>query len=544
MKIQFRQGIIRYQRDSNGNQMFLQKASGGSAINLLATNDPTIATIAQRKSNYLVEERVTVLNAWTGFVAGTDYWLYLDLDMVSGERTFGWTTFEPLFGTEEPTDPQVDQHWFNMDPSVYQQMVWNGVAFAPKLRVFFAKYQQGATIIPLAFGSQIGDTNTVDAGSILFDGEGQPIRRFYSRTHSEFFTTATIFTTNTAKSVNVTLDALCTTVVASEPIPAFYLIAHGETPGTIRLADTSTHGRQAVGLVQEDFYKGEGGIYTTQGYINNEQWNWTEAPGTQLFLGNNGEIVTDPSQYHTIQSVGEIVTPTMIRLDIGPSIRYDTVSTDYKNLVPVALDKTTGQYVATTVDTATEGESSKSGFLYIQEQAATVWTIVHNKQTMKCLTQVFDTTGNTIVPDNIRIVDGTTVEVRFAYAQAGYANVVFFNTEVVQVNYDVSLSAVSTFDSSETLLIQPMPLNAILPADADGCKAVAKTPDNTSLSILIDGQEVGQIVFTTASNIGTFVIPEDVTITEQQVLEVESSPTISLLANVGALIRFKNIGTL
>ena len=81
MKIQFRQGIIRYQRDSNGNQTYLQKASGGASINLMANTDPTLVTIAQRNSNYLVEERVTVLDAWSGFSAGVNYWLYIDVDL-------------------------------------------------------------------------------------------------------------------------------------------------------------------------------------------------------------------------------------------------------------------------------------------------------------------------------------------------------------------------------------------------------------------------------------------------------------------------------
>lgn len=113
MKIPFRQGILRYQQDNNGNQTFLQKAAIGNAINLIANTDPTLVTIAQRKNNYLIEERKTVLNAWTNFIAGTDYWLFIDIDMVTGVRTFGSTLLEPKAGPIAPTAPTVDQHWFD-----------------------------------------------------------------------------------------------------------------------------------------------------------------------------------------------------------------------------------------------------------------------------------------------------------------------------------------------------------------------------------------------------------------------------------------------
>lgn len=544
MKIPFRQGIVRYQRDNTGNQTFLQKASIGNSINLLATTDPTLVTIAQRKNNYLIEERVTVLNAWTNFNAGTDYWLFLDVDMVTGVRTFGSTTVEPTYGPIAPTTSTTDLHWFDTNASNMCMKVYNGTAFVEKLRVFLAKYQQGATIIPLALGSQIAQNITVDAGAILFDADGSPVRKMFSRTQNEFFTTASIFTSNTSRSVNVTMDALCTTVDAGEPIPAFSLVAHGENVGEIVLADPVKHNRTAVGIVQEDFYNGETGIYSSQGYIYNEQWNWNELPGTPVFLGPNGTIVSNPSQYHTTQQVGEIVAAQMIRLNISPSIQFDSIMTDYKNLAPISLDKTTGKYIATSVDIPLEAQNSRTGFAFIQTLEAETWVVAHNRATFRYLIQVFDTDGSVIFPDTITTIDSNTIELTFARPTAGHACVVFFNADVIQVNYDITLSALSTFNSGETLLIQPMPINAILPKTAAGCKAVAKTSANTELNILVDGAVVGSIVFTENSTIGTFEIPEDVVITEYQVLEVAASSTLSALANVGALIRLQNTGTL
>lgn len=544
MKIPFRQGIVRYQKDNAGNQTFLQKASIGNSINLLATTDPTLVTIAQRRSNYLIEERVTVLNAWTNFTAGTDYWLFIDVDMVTGVRTFGSTTVAPTYGPIAPANPVPDLHWFDTNSLVMCMKVYNGTAFVEKLRVFVAKYQQGATIVPMGLGSQIAQNITVDAGAILYDADGVPVRKMFSRTQNEFFTTATIFTSNTSKSVNVTMDALCTTVDAAEPIPAFSLVAHGTNAGEIVLADPTKHGRVAVGIVQEDFYDGETGIYSSQGYIYNEQWNWTELPGTPIFLGPNGTIIATPNQYHTTQQVGEIVSAQLIRLDISPSIQFDSVMTDYKNLAPISLDKTTGKYIATSVDVPTEAQNSRTGFAFIQTSEAATWTVAHNRSTFRYLIQVFNTDGRVMYPDTITTIDSNTIELTFSKPVAGHACVVFFNADVVQINYDITLSALSTFNSSETLLIQPMPINAILRADAEGCKAVCKTPANTELYILVDGVEVGKIVFTEDSTSGTFEIPTDVVITEYQVLEVTASSTLSALADVGALIRLQNTGTL
>lgn len=544
MKIPFRQGILRYQQDNNGNQTFLQKAAIGNAINLIATTDPTLVTIAQRKNNYLIEERKTVLNAWTNFTAGTDYWLFIDIDMVTGVRTFGSSLLAPTAGPIAPTTPIIDQHWFDTNPLVMCMKVFNGQAFVEKLRVFVAKYQAGAIIVPMSIGTQIAQTIVSDAGSILFDADGSPVRKMFSRTQNEFFTTASIFSSNTSKSVNVTMDALCTTVDASEPLPAFSLVAHGKSQGELILADPSDHNKTAVGIVQEDFFNGETGIYSSQGYIYNDQWNWTQSPGTPLFLGPTGTIVTNPTQYHTIQQIGEIVTRQMIRLNISPAIMYDSIMTDYKNLAPISIDKTTGKYIATSVNVPGEAQNSRTGFAFIQEDAATIWTVAHNRGTFRYLVQVFDTDGKVVYPDTISTVSSNTIELTFVDPQAGHACVVFFNSDIIQVNYDITLSALSTFNASETLLIQPMPINASLKTTAIGCKAVCKTPANAELYIKLDDVIVGTIVFTTNSTIGTFVIPADVVISETQVLTVESSPTISTLADVGALIRLQNTGAL
>lgn len=412
--------------------MFLQKSDGGSAIDLVVSPDPTIVTIAHRNSNYLIEEGQTTSRAWTGFAPGTDYWLFIDIDLSTAARTFGWITTEPSAGLKSPQSPVIDQHWFDTNANVMCMKVWNGTAWAEKLRVFVAKYRSGSIIEPNAYGTQIGVARQSDAGFILFDADGKPVKRFYRRDAGEFFTTSSIFTTQTAKSVNVSLDAVNQTVVAAEPIPAFSLVSRDTRDGFVRLADYTDVNRPAVGLVQEDFYDGEIGIYTQTGYVFNEQWNWTEAPGTLLFLGINGQLSTTPTQTKTIQIVGEIVGPQNIKLNIQQPIQYDDpVYTQYQNLIPMLLDKVTGKYVAAHIYTNTSGggNGSSVGYRHNQGVEDTIWTVAHMKNSVNFICQVFDTNGDEIVAEKTTVHDINTIIVTFAAPQAGFVNVIFFEDQ-------------------------------------------------------------------------------------------------------------------
>ena len=98
MRINFRQGIVSHQA---GGFLTLNPSDN---VNLLADNAPVTVTIAQanaqtgpRGVDYLHSENNTVNDAWVGpFVSGTDYWLYWDFDTRTFERTFGFTTLEPV----------------------------------------------------------------------------------------------------------------------------------------------------------------------------------------------------------------------------------------------------------------------------------------------------------------------------------------------------------------------------------------------------------------------------------------------------------------
>lgn len=432
MKIPFRQGILRYQKDSIGNAVFLQKSNSGSSIDLVVSPDPTIITIAHRTSNYLVEEGKTTQQAWTGFVSGQDYWLYIDIDLLTGARSFGSVKSAPTYGLKSPTAPVIDQHWFDTNATVMCMKVWSGSVWIEKLRVFVAKYKSGSIIEPNAYGTQVNITESVDAGFILFDNEGKPLKRFYRRDAGEFFTTTSTFSTQTAKATNISLDAVNMTVAAAENIPAFSLVTRDEETGYVRLATYKDAAKPAVGLVQEDFYDGEVGIYTQAGYVYNEQWNWTQAPGTLLFLGDKGQVTHLPTQAYTIQLIGEVISKNTIKLNIQQPIQYDDASyTEYQNLIPLLLDKATGKYVASKAGFTGGGNEGGSGgktvgYRHEQLVADTIWTISHNKLSEFFVCQIFDADGEEVATEKTEVHDINTIIVTFASPQDGFANVIFF----------------------------------------------------------------------------------------------------------------------
>ena len=188
MRVPFRQGIIRYPY-SGSLQDFL--VDNGATITLNAANGVTEVTFAHRNTNYLVIENATVAGAWT-VSAGVEQWLYWDIDLLTGSRTFGTTLVEPTFGPTQPTSPSEDEHWFDTVNTI--QFVYQSGSFVEVARVFAAKFDDnsgefsslsaGLPNLPFA-GSQVGSNISNFSGRIVFDNLGNVI----IRENSELFTT-------------------------------------------------------------------------------------------------------------------------------------------------------------------------------------------------------------------------------------------------------------------------------------------------------------------------------------------------------------------
>ena len=100
MLINFRQGIIGYQN--------LPKYINinGDNIGIDTSKSPIMLSFSHGQGNYLYTESVSIPTAWIGpFDTNITYWLYWDIDLITADRTFGYTTLLPLFGSTFPSTP-------------------------------------------------------------------------------------------------------------------------------------------------------------------------------------------------------------------------------------------------------------------------------------------------------------------------------------------------------------------------------------------------------------------------------------------------------
>lgn len=320
MYIPFRQGLVRHQVDSGSNPAFLQKVSGGQYIDLVVSPTPTIVTFAYSDTNYLYEETRTVTHAWGPFSDSNNRWLYWDIDIVTGTRTFGHTTVEPVYSSSAPSSPSINQHWF--DTAYTTMKVWNGARWEEKIRCFAAKYDNGSIIIPYPPGTQVGISTPCEAGFILFDDDEKPIKKWKRDNKGEFLTTETPIITHASRVSNIVLDGVTKICQAQQNIPQWSVVSFSDFNKVV-LASHFDQSRPAAGIAKWNMNVGDQGIIHTSGYITNNNWNWTLPASTPLFVGTSGQIITTVPQVGSIQRIGMIVDADTIYVDIGPQIILD-----------------------------------------------------------------------------------------------------------------------------------------------------------------------------------------------------------------------------
>lgn len=316
MHIPFRQGIV-YAPPS-----FLQL--GGGTVSLqVAIPDMVIVTVADGGSNYLINERVPVANAWTGpFVAGPQsYWLYWDIHPVTGVRSFGHTLLEPVEGSTPPSAPANDQHWF--DTNVNKMKVWNTLStrWVPKIRVFAAKLEAGAILIsmsidsPLFTGTQVGSLSAtpINAGPIIYDEDGQAVKR----STGAFFTTEDVAVVGIASGSQVKLGSVVVSAVAETTIPAFNIVRFTGFNRVSLATNFNMNDTNVYGMIEVDAVPGDVVNVAMEGVITNPLWDWTSVGvNTPIYLNGIGQLTTTPPPIPLV--IGTVVDVRSILL--RPSI--------------------------------------------------------------------------------------------------------------------------------------------------------------------------------------------------------------------------------
>lgn len=322
MKLPFKHGLVKYQ--TNGlvpaTPIYLQKTVNGTNISLIASPTPFVVSIANGvDTDYLIEEKVTVTNAWLGpFTAGTDYYLYIDIDTQTAERTFGYTTTLPRVSSTAPSNPTEDLHWFDTVNCITKVANAYGV-FVEKIRIIVGRLASGATLVPYYLGSVVGLTSVPSSpGSILFDNESNPVRKVVGRRLGVFLTTESAFAVQANTVASLKLENQIVTAQAATNLAAYQCVSYYDV-GQIGFASSTNISRVVDGIVVEPLTVGSIGQVVKYGLIVNSDWNWTQSVGTKLYIDNNGQLTTTIPTI-SIQQVATVASPTSIYVDIHKRI--------------------------------------------------------------------------------------------------------------------------------------------------------------------------------------------------------------------------------
>lgn len=337
MLVNFRQGIVSVQNSPD----FLS-FSGGN-VNLDASNAPVVITLTDRSADYLHTELVSVVNAWPGPFSAIDYWLFWDIDVITGIRTFGTTTITPTFGTIRPASPSLDEHFF--DTGINQMLVWNGTIWERKIRVFAGELQSGVTLVLNSVGSQVGINEDRNVGHILFDANGSLLRK-----NGNFLTTEMPLNISSSPLNAYKIEGKQVRAKAIQFIRKYQAVSFRDA-NTIGIA-TSQNPQlgECVGITKTDIPGGDVGNFITRGYIVNPDWNFLNNPGSPVYVDGNGEITPNIPIKTSSQRVGQIINSSTIFLDIQERILLGNLGTP---TIPTPTPTPTQTVTATVTQTVT-----------------------------------------------------------------------------------------------------------------------------------------------------------------------------------------------
>jgi PKD repeat protein len=317
VKLNFRQGLNRHQKDVSGNPIFLQRSANGQFVDLIVSPDPTTITFAHRASTYVVDELRTVQNAWGPLVgAGTKY-LFWDLNLLTGTLTRGLTFFPPLYTSASPTSPSADQYWFDTVENVGR--VWNGKKWVESLRVFAGYVTSNAIIHPAPIGSEAGLIGNIEAGYIVLDSLGSPLRQ----SNGSFVTTTTWLNVVNLGTTVTRLEESIISGMAAEELPKYSFVQLRKGRRLV-LARSTDYTSRISGIVTTDLYEGEISSVISDGVVKNDNWTFSENQiNRPIFCGPTGQVTLTPPQTGVLQQAGFVYDVNSIFLEIKQVVVID-----------------------------------------------------------------------------------------------------------------------------------------------------------------------------------------------------------------------------
>lgn len=295
MRLNFRQGIARA-RAVLGVPDFLTYNNTFSTVDVNITEPWLIVNVAFKDKNYLIEERANQSQSWGPFAWDLAHWgaepsvpvyqLYWDVNLATGAVTKGYTPWAPLYGTTQPANPRLDQHWFDLTTNI--MFVWDGAAWQQKCRVFAASFGPSTlSITHRPFFSQVGYNSAECVAGYITYGEDLKGIRLDDGT---FLTSATDLVVNTGRySSPVNLEAASTAMVAAEAIPAFSCVTNSSL-SECRLANPFNVNFYPIGVATKEAVVGEAIEFMQHGVLYNDQWDWDFDLGKDIYCGVNGVL--------------------------------------------------------------------------------------------------------------------------------------------------------------------------------------------------------------------------------------------------------------
>jgi len=322
MRISFRHGIVLAPTP------FLTLSN--KQVNLTTQpNNPVIATVADKQANYLITENIPVTAAWVGpFEPGQDYWLYWDIDILTGAITRGYTILAPIQSENEPLQiNEDDQHWFNT--STNETRVWNNTGWTRKIRLFAAKLSQGSNFASLSIntpsflGTQVGNFNTEQnvTGSILCDTiSGYGIRR----NNGTFITTEDNISTGISSSSIVKFGGIVIEALAKTNLIAYSIVRFSDF-NVVEAATNYLIDNSVYGIIDNNYNANEIAQIIIEGVIQNPNWDWSAFPvNTPLYADGTGALTTES----TITPIVIAVIVDKHSILLRPSSLYVNTSND------------------------------------------------------------------------------------------------------------------------------------------------------------------------------------------------------------------------
>lgn len=444
MRLPFRQGIVKYSSTNDKIPTFLYNNRLDTYVSLLAYTNNVLITVAHNDVDYLLEETDDVKNAWGPFSINTKYWLYWDIDVKTGQRTFGSTTEEPIVSSTIPENATTDQHWFNLDDNYivtynnvlstneYRKLskngmyVWDGTQWSQKIRLFAGTYENGY-IKCKSLASQVGLSQSCNAGFILYDDNNSPTQQARLDGTYKFLTSEAPFNDSKLLTTTVSLGTNINYGIATVDMPKYSLVALNGN-NTFEIASSADNKLlPAIGILETDVLENESCAVVTNTNIENPLWDFSEPASTPLYLTSTGFSSTPPTS-GLIQQIGYVVSPTTIYVDISnPVIFHDVIESNDSD--QINIDLSDGKLYTTLVKSP-EYTSSVSYDLYSTTYKQPIpnrkWTIIHNSHLPNFLVQVYDELGNYQIPSNITRKDNNTIEVLFTNRIQGTALVFLF----------------------------------------------------------------------------------------------------------------------